>query len=188
MNHSRSLVLSVLFLSLALACGGGGEAPDDAEHATEPAAAPAPARATATIEARSDSEVSGSATSSAADGKVSLTVEVRGAPAGEHAIHIHAVGDCSAPDGTSAGGHWNPTEEDHGQWGTAPHHLGDVGNIQVGDDGSGSISLTTERWSIGTGETNDVVGKGIILHAGVDDFTSQPTGAAGERIGCGVIE
>ena len=184
MNHPRSLVLSMLLVSLAVACGGGDAEPE-AEPAAEPAAAPA--QASATIEARSDSEVGGSANFTAANGQVSLTVEVRGASPGEHAFHIHAVGDCSAPDGTSAGGHWNPTEEDHGRWGTAPHHLGDVGNIMIGEDGSGSISLTTDRWSIGSGEMNDVVGKAVILHAGVDDF-SQPTGAAGGRIGCGVIE
>ena len=91
------------------------------------------------------------------------------------------------PTVTSAGGHWNPTGVAHGKWGEGEFHLGDIGNIAVGEDGTGSITLTTDLWEIGTGSDVDIVGKGIIVHAGADDFTSQPSGAAGARIGCGVI-
>lgn len=87
----------------------------------------------------------------------------------------------------SAGGHWNPTNTAHGKWGDGEFHLGDIGNITVGKDGTGVIELTTDLWEIGTGSDRDVVGKAIILHAGADDFTSQPSGAAGARIGCGAI-
>jgi Cu-Zn family superoxide dismutase len=107
---------------------------------------------------------------------------------GPHAVHIHETGDCSAEDGSSAGGHWNPTGEEHGKWGEHPFHLGDIGNIEVGEDGTGSITLSTDLWSIGDSSDHDVVGKSIVVHAGADDFKSQPSGAAGERIGCGVIE
>ena len=184
-------VLSAVFL-LTLACGGGAEqaetaaaeAPAPEEVSNEPAAA----SAVATIEAKSDSGVSGSATFTEVDGQVMLTLEIAGATPGEHAFHLHEIGDCSAADGTSAGGHWNPTGDPHGQWGVDGFHLGDVGNLVVDEEGNASLTVATNLWSIGTGDDNDVVGRAVIVHAGVDDFSTQPTGAAGGRIGCGVIE
>ena len=148
----------------------------------------APAKqANAMIGASSDSGVTGMAVFTQNGDQITLTIEIQGASPGLHAVHIHANGDCSAPDGTSAGGHWNPTGVAHGKWGEGEFHLGDIGNITVGEDGTGRITLTTDLWEIGTGSDIDVVGRGIIVHAGADDFTSQPSGAAGARIGCGVI-
>ncbi len=145
--------------------------------------------ATAEMVATNNSGLSGTVTfTEDADGGVTMEANISGIAEGEYAIHIHAMGDCSAADGTSAGGHWNPTNEDHGVWGTAPFHLGDIGNITIGADGTGTISRTTDLWCVGCGEDNDVVGKGMIVHEGIDDFSSQPSGAAGARIGCGVIE
>ena len=149
---------------------------------TEPAA-----QAHAMISALGDSGVTGIAVFTQNGDQITLTAEIHGASPGLHGFHIHAYGDCSAPDGTSAGGHWNPTDVAHGEWGAAEFHLGDIGNITVGADGTGRITLTTDLWEIGTGSDIDVVGKGIIVHAGADDFVSQPSGAAGARIGCGVI-
>ena len=134
-----------------------------------------------------DSGVTGSAVFTQNGDQITLMIEIQNAAPGVHAVHIHANGDCSSPDGTSAGGHWNPTSVAHGKWGEGEFHLGDIGNITVGEDGIGSITLTTDLWEIGTGSDVDVVGRGIIVHAGVDDFTSQPSGDAGARIGCGVI-
>ena len=148
----------------------------------------APAKqAHAIINSSNDSGVTGMAVFTQNGDYITLTVEIQDATPGLHAVHIHANGDCSAPDGTSAGGHWNPTDVAHGKWGVGEFHLGDIGNSTVGEDGTGSITLTTDLWEIGTGSDIDVVGKGIIVHAGADDFTSQPSGAAGARIGCGVI-
>ncbi len=148
----------------------------------------APAKqANAMIGSSNDSGVTGVAVFTQNGDQITLTIEIQGASPGLHAAHIHANGDCSAPDGTSAGGHWNPTGVAHGKWGEGEFHLGDIGNITVGEDGTGSITLTTDLWEIGTGSDVDVVGRGIIVHAGADDFTSQPSGAAGARIGCGVI-
>ena len=148
----------------------------------------APAKqAHAMIDALGDSGVTGMAVFTQNGDEITLTIEIQGASPGLHGVHIHANGDCSAPDGTSAGGHWNPTGVAHGKWGEGEFHLGDIGNISVGADGTGSITLTTDLWDIGTGSDVDVVGKGIIVHADADDFVSQPSGAAGARIGCGVI-
>ena len=68
-----------------------------------------------------------------------------------------------------------------------PHHLGDVGNIEVGPDGKGTVTRTTDRWTIGDGTSTDVPGKSLVIHGGTDDPKSQPAGNAGSRIGCGVI-
>ena len=150
--------------------------------------APASQQAIATIGPASESSVTGTATFTQLGDQISLLIEINGASPGLHAVHIHQYGDCSSPDGKSAGGHWNPTDVAHGKWGEGEFHLGDIGNINVGEDGTGSIERRTDLWEIGTGSNVDIVGRGIIVHAGADDFTSQPSGAAGARIGCGAIE
>ena len=108
---------------------------------------------------------------------------------GEHAIHIHEKSDCSSIDGKSAGGHWNPTAQPHGEWGNeAGYHKGDIGNFTVNSNGTGTINFVTEEWCIDCGDdTKDILGKSVIVHQGIDDFTSQPSGAAGSRISCGGI-
>ena len=148
---------------------------------------PSAKQAIATIGPTSGNSVTGMAIFTQNDDQIMLTIEIQNASPGIHAVHIHENGDCSAPDGKSAGGHWNPTDVAHGKWGEGEFHLGDIGNITVGEDGTGSIELTTDLWEIDTGSDVDVIGKGIIVHADADDFTSQPSGNAGARIGCGVI-
>lgn len=144
--------------------------------------------ATATIEAKSGSSVSGTVTFTEQDGVVTMKAALAGLTEGNHAIHIHAIGDCSAPDGKSAGGHWNPTEQNHGKWMQEPFHTGDIGNLVVGADGTGTIERETELWSVGGSDIKkNVVGHAIIIHEGPDDFSSQPSGAAGPRVGCGEI-
>ena len=145
-------------------------------------------KAVATLQSKSDSHVTGEATFREESGKVNVEIMIVGAEPGPHAVHLHEKGDCTAPDGASAGGHWNPTHENHGKWGTAPFHRGDIGVIDVGADGKGTLTLTTELWTIGGAPETDVVGKAVIVHAKADDFTTQPTGNAGGRIACGVVE
>ena len=144
-------------------------------------------QAIAVIGPSSGSELTGTAMFTQSGDTITLTIGIYNVSPGLHAVHIHEKGDCSSPDGTSAGGHWNPTNVAHGKWGEGEFHLGDIGNITVGEDGTGTIELTTDLWEMGTGSDIDIVGKGIIVHAGPDDFTSQPSGNAGARIGCGAI-
>ena len=141
------------------------------------------------LEAKSGSKAHGKAGISQLDGKVTLEVKITGLDAGTHAIHIHEKADCSSADGKSSGGHWNPTFQAHGKWGDATgYHKGDIGNFEVGEDGVGRVSFTTDEWCIGCGdEKKDVLGKAIVVHQGTDDFTSQPSGAAGARVSCGGI-
>ncbi|MFV8226058.1 superoxide dismutase family protein [Christiangramia aquimixticola] len=137
----------------------------------------------------SDSKLSGNVVFTDENGKVSMTAIISGLAEGTHAIHLHEKGDCSAADGKSAGGHWNPTGADHGKWGDDKgFHKGDIGNFKVDANGNGTVNLTTDEWCIGCGDMNkDILGKAVIVHDGVDDYTSQPSGAAGTRVGCGVI-
>lgn len=102
------------------------------------------------------------------------------------AVHLHEHGDCG-DSGKGAHGHWNPTNEKHGKWGSAAYHSGDIGNVMLDGDGKGEITLSTDRWSIGGDDKTNILNRAIIVHSGVDDFTTQPTGNAGSRIGCGVI-
>lgn len=106
-------------------------------------------------------------------------------PNSTHAAHIHEFGDCSATDGSSAGGHWNPTSQSHGKWGAMEHHAGDLGNLKTNADGTARMVMTTDKWCIGCNDASkNLVGKSIIIHAQADDFKTQPTGNAGGRVGC----
>lgn len=141
------------------------------------------------MESKSDSNVSGNVVFKEENGKVSMTAVFDGLTPGEHAIHLHENADCSAADGSSAGGHWNPTFEKHGKWGDSEgYHKGDIGNFQADENGNGTITFDTDQWCIGCGdEKKDILGKSVIVHQGTDDFTSQPSGDAGGRISCGGV-
>jgi Cu-Zn family superoxide dismutase len=140
------------------------------------------------FESKSNSNVSGTATFIEKNGKVSFIAKLSGLTPGTHAIHIHEKSDCTAADGSSAGGHWNPTFKNHGKWGIGDYHKGDIGNFIADKDGNGTISMTTDEWNIGSGDpTKDILGKGLIVHQGTDDFTSQPSGNAGARVACSAI-
>jgi Cu-Zn family superoxide dismutase len=96
------------------------------------------------------------------------------------------VGDCSAPDGMSAGGHYNPEHKDHGLPPSETRHAGDLGNVTSDKDGKVHQELTVNNFSL-TGTVNPIVGRSVIVHAKPDDG-SQPVGNSGPRLGCGVIE
>lgn len=140
---------------------------------------------------KSDSNVSGEVAFTEEDGKVMMMATLSGLSEGEHAIHIHEKADCSSADGKSTGGHWNPTKEPHGKWGAAEgYHKGDIGNFVADAEGNATVEFSTDQWCIGCDDPNkNIVGKAVIVHQGVDDFTSQPSGAAGARISCtGIIQ
>ena len=143
------------------------------------------------MEAKSESKVTGDVTFTEEGGKVMMTAMLTGLTPGEHAIHIHDKADCSSADGKSTGGHWNPTATPHGKWGDEEgYHKGDIGNFTADAEGNATVEFDTEEWCIGCDDENkNIVGKGVIVHQGVDDFTSQPSGAAGARVSCtGIIQ
>lgn len=141
------------------------------------------------LESKSNSNAFGKVYFNEVDGKVTLEAKFIDLEPGTHAVHIHENADCSSPDGKSAGGHWNPTFENHGKWGDKNgYHKGDIGNIEADENGYASLSMQTDEWCIGCGdEKKDILGKSIIVHQGVDDYVSQPSGDAGARISCGGI-
>ena len=144
-----------------------------------------------TLTPKSGSDINGAINFSQKNGVVTMEGTVTGLEEGKHAIHIHEKADCSSNDGTSAGGHWNPTAQPHGAWGDkAGYHKGDIGNLTANVNGTATITKTTDEWCMGCGDpTKDILGKAIILHIGVDDLKSQPSGDAGARIGCaGIIQ
>ena len=106
-------------------------------------------------------------------------------PNQKHAFHIHQFGDCSSNDGMSAGGHYNPEGHQHGLPDNPTRHAGDLGNVQADGDGKAHYEITVRNISIG-GPHNPILGRGVIVHAKVDDG-GQPVGNAGARIACGVI-
>ena len=141
----------------------------------------------AMIEPRSGSKVSGKvAFWEAPDGSVKVQLRINGAPTGIHGFHVHEVGDCSAPDATSAGPHFNPNGAPHSGPSMMPHHAGDFGNVTAGGNGEIMTEFTTRSITLDEGPES-VVGRAVVLHADADDLTSQPAGNAGKRIGCGVV-
>ncbi len=141
------------------------------------------------LESKSGSTAIGEVEFAEEEGSVMMRATLSGLTPGEHAIHIHEKADCSSEDGKSTGGHWNPTHTAHGKWGAAEgYHKGDIGNFTADTDGKAVVTFETDEWCIGCDDdTKNIIGKGIIVHAGVDDFVTQPTGAAGGRVSCGGI-
>ena len=137
-----------------------------------------------------DTTVSGTVKFDAgSDGKVKMTLDITvTAKANKNiAVHIHEHGDCG-DTAKMAHGHWNPTNEQHGKWGTGSFHSGDIGNVKLNAKGMGILTLTTDLWSLGGKPDKNILGRSIIVHGGTDDYTSQPAGNSGARLGCGVIQ
>ena len=120
---------------------------------------------------------------------VRIFAEATDLPPGVHAFHIHETGECQPPEFTSAGGHYNPTGEQHGWDNPEGHHAGDLPNVHVRDDGVLAIEYFTDSVTLGEGDTTlfDDDGSAIVMHEGADDYQTDPAGDAGSRIACGVI-
>ena len=151
-------------------------------------AAQAPAGAQADLVSTSDSHVSGRLSFAATDQGVHVTGRIKGLkPGSTHGFHNHENGSCDAPDASSAGGHFNPARQPHGHSGNGPHHAGDIPNQKADADGVANVDVVVPGIELGTGGDTDILGRAIIVHAQPDDYTSQPSGASGARIACGVI-
>lgn len=201
------LYISILTLGLSFSCKSDKkEMPNDADTETtvteteekvqtnttakeRPAYYDETKKVTLSLDPKSNSGVKGNVVFKQEKGIVSMVAVLSGLTEGEHAIHIHEKADCSSNDGKSSGGHWNPTAQPHGKWGDAAgYHKGDIGNFSANAKGQATISKITDEWCIGCGDdSKDILGKAVIVHEGVDDFTSQPSGAAGTRVSCGGI-
>ena len=141
-------------------------------------------KAVAVMHPASGSQVSGRVIFTKVGDTVEVVADITGLTPGKHAFHIHEFGDCSAADATSAGGHFNPMKKAHGAPDAAEHHVGDFGNLEADAYGKAHLELKSNLWKF-SGE-NSILGRGVIVHEKVDDW-SQPTGNAGGRVACGVV-
>lgn len=117
---------------------------------------------------------------------IEITVDVTGLPAGAHGAHVHMTGRCDAPDFTSAGGHWNPANKQHGLENPQGAHAGDMPNLTVADGGTGTLTFTLPGGTYAGLLDDD--GAAMMIHAGPDDMKTDPSGDSGARIACGVFE
>lgn len=123
-----------------------------------------------------------------AENRVTLTLELKNLPPGDHGVHIHMNPVCEAPAFTTAGGHFNPDKKQHGIQNPMGHHNGDLpGNVTIGADHTGEASWQVTGVTLTPGAPNSILGTAIMIHAAPDDFKTDPTGNAGARIACGVI-
>lgn len=123
-----------------------------------------------------------------AHGMVKVSGQVSGLqPNTEHGFHIHETGNCASADGSSAGGHFNPGRTAHGKHGHGVQHAGDLPNLRANANGMAVVQYETAQISLGQG-SNNIAGRALIVHAQPDDYQSQPTGNAGARLACAVIQ
>ena len=199
-SNTLSLTLAALALAGLVACEKKTtevvEAPPPAASEAAAPVAPAPAIGTnpappgagqtadVTLQSQ-DPKVSGTVHFTSEAGGVHVVADVKGVKPGQHGFHLHEKGDCSAPGYKSAGGHFNPANASHACDPTNPRHAGDFGNLTVDKDGNGHLDMTTTGLSFDG--PNSLLGKAVILHAGVDDCKTQPTGNSGDRLACGVV-
>lgn len=151
------------------------------------ASAAAWGQAVAELKPTAGNSASGTVQFTQAGNKVRISGTIRGlTPAAEHGFHVHEKGDCTAPDATSAGGHFNPDGQPHGHPQRGKHHAGDMPMLKADANGTATINHETDRLTLAAGP-NGVVGRAVVVHRDVDDFKSQPAGNSGPRIACGVV-
>jgi len=158
----------------------------EGSHSHDHAEAAPVTKATAVLQATAGNDVTGTVTFTQVETGVRVQAAVNGLePNKAHGFHVHEFGDISAPDGTAAGGHFNPEDMDHGGPDAVTRHVGDLGNIKADANGIGIYDRIDTK--IALNGPNSILGRGLIVHEGTDDLESQPTGNAGARIAQAVI-
>lgn len=167
-----------------IACGETAEQPA-APEMEETGTGAVGEQAVATLET-AEGEPAGTATATVSDDVINVVLAVQNIPAGEHGVHVHMVGACDAPDFTSAGSHWNPTGQTHGLEGNGGQHAGDMPNLTVNEQGTGTLEYTLQGGATFDG-LMDADGSAFVIHADADDQQTDPSGESGGRIACGVF-
>lgn len=149
--------------------------------------APVPGAPSATAMLRTGTGAdAGRATATEVAGGLRVTLDAMSVPAGLHGVHVHTVGRCDAPDFTTAGGHWNPAQRQHGSMNPQGPHEGDMPNMTVGNDGRGTLGVVLPGATMAG--LLDADGSAIVIHAAADDLKTDPSGNSGARIACGVFQ
>jgi len=143
-------------------------------------------RAEATLEPRSGSAVTGTVSFQSVGQKLRVEARVGGLTPGAHGFHVHEAGDCSAPDASSAKGHFNPAGRPHGRHGDIERHAGDMPNLVADSSGKATLSVEVDMMSLTEGP-GGILKRSVVIHADPDDYKSQPAGNSGKRVACGVI-
>lgn len=182
MTLFRKLSVSLLLVFFAAGCAQQQSEDQSLEEELEEGNF---TQAVAVVHPTEGNEVTGTVTFEDVEDGVRVEGEFEGLSSGMHGFHIHEYGDCSANDGTSAGGHYNPTDNEHGAPDDDERHMGDMGNLEVNEGGSATIDYVDSM--IELNGSNSIMGRGVVVHGGEDDFESQPSGDAGPRVGCGVV-
>ena len=173
---------------LSLSVAGLGMAASTFAQSSAADAAPQINRVIVELESTRGQRASGSLSLSPDNQGLHIQGTIRGLKANsEHGFHVHENGDCSAPDASSAGGHFNPAGAEHGRHGQGTHHAGDMPNLVANGQGEAEVDVHLAGLTLGDGGANDVLERAVIVHADPDDYASQPAGNAGARIACGVI-
>lgn len=179
----RKTMISAAVLAMGLAACGSPETADEAVAEATTAAVPVE-EATATLQT-ADGQATGTARASQGIGGVRIVLNVEGLPPGEHGVHVHMTGACEAPTFASAGSHWNPTSQQHGLEGPAGQHAGDMPNLTVAEDGTGTLEYQLVGGTFA--DLMDADGAAFVVHADPDDQMTDPSGNSGDRIACGVF-
>jgi len=177
MNSLRAFFIGLTFLSfiglIALA-------------QTPPARSAASSKAIAVLNPTAGNKVSGTVTFTPVADGVQVHADITGLTPGKHGFHVHEFGDCSAADLSSAGAHFNPTNQPHAGPDAAARHEGDMGNVEADASGKAKLDYVDHQISL-TNDAKSVIGRSVVVHAKPDDLKTQPSGDSGARIACGVI-
>jgi superoxide dismutase, Cu-Zn family len=176
MNSFPAWLIAPIFLSLT-AVSPGAQVPEEKS---------APLKAIAVLHSTQGNNITGTvAFTEVADG-VQVQAEITGLSPGKHGFHVHEFGDCSAADASSAGAHFNPTNQPHAAPDATARHVGDMGNVEADASGAAKLDYLDHNMSLANDRTS-IIGRSVVVHAKADDLKSQPAGDSGARVACGVI-
>ncbi len=176
MNSFPAWLIALIFLSLT-AVNPRAQVPEEKS---------APLKAIAMLYPTQGNKIAGTVTfTEVADG-VQVQAEITGLSPGKHGFHVHEFGDCSAADASSAGAHFNPTNQPHAAPDATARHVGDMGNVEADASGAAKLDYLDHNMSLANDRTS-IIGRSVVVHAKADDLKSQPAGDSGARVACGVI-